>query len=61
MQTKNKSAMIALTYWRAVEQHLLQVASIVVESEVPGAGVHILDEACFLQATQQQAFRSFGC
>lgn len=60
MQTENESAMIPLTYGRAVEQHLLQVASVVVESEVPGAGVHILDEARFLQAAQQQAFRSFG-
>lgn len=49
-----------LTYGAAVEQHLLQVASIVVQSEVPGAGVHVLDEARLLEATQQQPFGSFG-
>lgn len=49
-----------LTYGSAVEQHLLQVTSIVVESEMPGAGVHVLDEARFLEAAEQQAFGSFG-
>lgn len=39
---------------------MLQVASVVVEREVPGAGVHVLDEACFLEAAQQQAFGCFG-
>lgn len=49
-----------LTYRGAVEQHLLQAAAVVVESQVPGSGVHVLDEARFLEATQQQAFGSFG-
>lgn len=59
MQTEKKCAKMILTYWCAVEQHLLQVASIIVDSQVPRSGVHILNEASFLQATQQQAFRSF--
>lgn len=49
-----------LTYRGAVEQHLLEAAAVVVESQVPGSGVHVLDEARFLEATQQQAFGSFG-
>lgn len=49
-----------LTYGSAVQQHLLQVASVVVERQVPGAGVHVLYEARFLEAAQQQAFGSFG-
>lgn len=49
-----------LTYRGALKQHLLEVAAVVVESKVPGSGVHVLDEARFLEATQQQAFGSFG-
>lgn len=56
----SKLVIILLTYGSAVEQHLLQVASIVVESEVPGAGIHVLNEACFLEAAQQKPFGSFG-
>lgn len=48
-----------LTYWAAVEDDLLQVASVVVQGQVPGSGVHVLDEARFLEAVQQQTFRSF--
>lgn len=51
---------LTLTYGRAVEQHLLQVASVVVERQVPRARVHVLDEAGFLQAAQQQALWGFG-
>jgi len=50
----------ALTDGRAVQQHLLQVAPVVVERQVPGAGVHVLDEARLLEAAQQQAFGGFG-
>lgn len=57
---KKSYYVILLTYGSAVQQHLLQVASIIVESEVPGAGVHVLNEACFLEAAQQQAFGCFG-
>lgn len=52
--------MILLTYRGAVEQHLLHVASIIVERQVPGARVHVLDEACFLEGAEQQAFGRFG-
>lgn len=70
-ETQNKTVLMSqrlrnglpyffLTYRGAVEQHLLEAAAVVVESQVPGSGVHVLDEASFLEATQQQAFGSFG-
>lgn len=55
-----KLSATVLTYWGAVEQHLLQVASIIVEGQVPRPGVHVLDETCFLEVAQQQAFGSFS-
>lgn len=57
---RNGLSYFFLTYRGAVEQHLLEAAAVVVESQVPGSGVHVLDEARFLEATQQQAFGSFG-
>lgn len=57
---RNGLSYFFLTYRGAVEQHLLEAAAVVVESQVPGSGVHVLDEASFLEATQQQAFGSFG-
>lgn len=59
-KTEKPRVIFFLTYRGAVEQHLLEAAAVVVESQVPGSGVHILDEARFLEATQQQAFGSFG-
>lgn len=55
-----KAVILFPTYRSAVEEHLLQVPSIVVEGKVPGARVHVLDEARLLEAAQQQAFGSFG-
>lgn len=57
---RNRLSYFFLTYRGAVEQHLLEAAAVVVESQVPGSGVHVLDEARFLEATQQQAFGRFG-
>lgn len=61
IKTMNKKSFVCvLTYGSAVEHHLLKVASIIVDSEVPGPRVHVLNETRFLEAAQQQAFGGFG-
>lgn len=57
---EKKLSIPVLTNRSAVEQDLLQVAPVIVEGEMPCPGVHVLDESCFLEVVQQQAFGSFG-